>query len=289
MNEIMIARSMVVRPLVIIALAALFLNSTIHANVSVHDSSFVSREYQKYVRSPSVSEEFWNSLEPYFLPEIHPVKAILDEIFSKSRVLKSKQSMKKAGFDLLKHPQREMIIARHPKLSGYLVKVYLDKNEIKEYNWWKRRIDGVLQIQGCIDRHQYNSMIKTPKKWIYPLPPDPAPKESDKVFPKYFILVVEDMNILTRKQNLDAYKTQMTPQLLEAIYVILTENALADSIFAPNIPFCHDGKIAVLDTEHFNKFKDPLKLWKLARYLSPEMHALWDQIIQRYEFKPIDP
>lgn len=156
--------------------------------------------HYKYVQNPYVNEELWQSLQTYFLPETHPAKAALDEIFSEHRVLKSKDAMKKASFDILKHPQRDMIIARHPKLKGYLVKAYLDNKNIKEYEWWKKRIDGVRMVQNCIDRHHYNAMFKTPKKWIYPLPPEPSPKSSEGITRKDFILVVEDMNILNRKK-----------------------------------------------------------------------------------------
>lgn len=233
----------------------------------------------KYIKNPYVSEEIWNELQPYFLPENHPAKTVLDRIF-KHRILESRTAMRKAGFGILRHPQNEMIIAKHPRLKGYLIKAYLDNKEIKEYYWWKRRIDGVRQVQNCIDRHRYNSIMKTPKKWVYPLPPEPSPK-SENVSRKNFILIVEDMHILTRKKNRSAYKKKMTPALLHALYIVLTENLLIDSIYASNIPFCHDGKIAFLDTEHFNNDKRPFELWKIAQYLSPDMHAYWDQLIHQ--------
>lgn len=239
----------------------------------------------KYAKNPHVSDELWLSLESYFLPDIHPAREVLDRLFSKHRLLKSKAALKKAGFDVFKHPQRDLIIARHPEMKGYLIKAYLDNKQTKEYEWWRKRIEGARMVQNCIDRHGFNSMFKTPRKWIYPVPAEPSPNSSHEDTRKNFILVVEDMNILKRKKNLKAYKKNMTPELLQGIYIVLTENGLTDSIFAPNIPFCHDGKIAVLDTEHYNKMDKELKLWKLAKYLSPEMHALWDQIILNYHPK----
>lgn len=244
-----------------------------------------SNPHYKYVQSPYVSEELWNELKPYFLPENHPKKKVLDAIFSKKRLLLSRKFMKHAGFDVLKHPQRDIVVAKHPELKGYLVKAYLDNKKIDEWKWWKKRIDGVRQVQECIDRYNFNAIMKTPKKWIYPLPSEPSPPDFPGIKRKNFILVVEDMNILSRKENLQAYRNNMTTPLLDALFIVLTENLLVDSIYAPNIPFCRDGKIAFLDTEHFNNTTRPMKLMKMMRYLNPEMRSYWKKLVP--EFNPV--
>lgn len=236
----------------------------------------------KYVQNPYVDEALWNELQPYFLPENHPVKIALDSVFSKKRLLLSRKSMKDAGFNILRHPQRDIVIARHPRIKDYLVKAYLDNKKIDEWKWWKKRIDGVRQVQECIDRYNFNGMMKTPKKWIYPLPSEPSPPNAPGIKRKNFILVVEDMNILSKKENLKAFKNHMTIPLLNALFIVLTENLLVDSIYAPNIPFCRDGKIAILDTEHFNNITRPMKLWKMMRYLNPEMRAYWKELVPQF-------
>lgn len=233
----------------------------------------------RYVRNPYVNQTLWDELKPYFLPENHPAKKPLDAIFSKKRILSSRKAMKHAGFDVFKHPQRDIVIARHPEIRGYIIKAYLDNKQIDEWAWWKKRIDGVRQVQECIDRNHFGNMMKTPKKWIYPLPSEPSPPGSLSSRRKNFILIAEDMFILPKKENLRAYKEFMTPLLLNAIFIVLTENLLVDSIFIPNIPFSYDGKIAVLDTEHFNNVNRPMKLWKMLRYLSPEMRAYWRELV----------
>lgn len=233
----------------------------------------------RYARNPYVSEALWKELEPYFLPEDHPAKLALDNIFSKKRLLLSKKALQHAGFDVLKHRQRDIVIAWHPSIKGYLIKAYLDNKKIDEWKWWKNRIDGVRQVQACIDRYNFNSIMKTPKKWIYPLPSEPSPPDFPGVRRKNFILVVEDMYTLTKKENKNAYKHTMTASTLDALYIVLTENLLVDSIFPPNIPFCRDGKIAFLDTEHFNNTERPMKLWKMYNYLSSDMRAHWQKLL----------
>lgn len=281
----------------IFLLTAIFSFSYIHTYENLHDkeieNDWVSQEdplyhpLSKYIRNTCVDESLWIELQPYFLPENHPIKATLDAIFSKNRVLLSKKTMRHAGFSVLKHPQRDIAIARHPDLKGYLVKAYLDNKKIDEWRWWKKRIDGARQIQECIDHYNFNALMKTPKKWIYPLPVEPSLPNLPGVKRKNFILVVEDMNILSRKENLNAYKHHMTPATLEALFIVLTENLLVDSIFPPNIPFCVDGKIAFLDTEHFNNTNRPMKLWKMFSYLSPEMREYWKLLIP--QFHPATP
>jgi len=233
----------------------------------------------KYVQNPYVSEEIWSSISPYFLPENFPQKEALDKIFSKRRVLSSASSMKKADFVLLTNPKKNIVVARHPKLKGYLVKAYLDDDKAQEWVWLRRRVEGARVIQESIENHGYQGIMKTPKKWIYPLPPDPKPKSGHSG--KNFVLIVEEIDILNDHKNRKAYRTRMTPPLLDALYTILMENRLIDSIYAKNVPFCKDGRLAFVDTEHFNDTTREVPISRVAQYLSKEMHAYWEQLIQQ--------
>lgn len=231
-----------------------------------------------YVRNPYVSDEIWNMMAPYFLPANKPEKAILDKIFSKRRVLASLKEMEKADFILITNPKDKIIVARHPKLKGYLVKVYLDPMETYEWVWWKKRIDGVNVIQKSINKHGYQNIMKTPKKWVYPLPAEPSPASGN--FRKNFILVVEAIDILDHDDNRKAYKKKMNPQLLNSLYTVIMENKLIDSVYCDNTPFCTDGRLAFIDTEHAQDCTRPVPIWTLAQYLSKPMYAYWEQLIQ---------
>lgn len=230
----------------------------------------------KYVQNALVSEEVWQQIHPFLLPDNHPIKKSLDQIFRQSRVLESTSMMKLAGFDLITHTQNSMKIASHPRLKGYLIKAYLDSENVQEWLLWKRRIEGAQVIQKSIDQHGFGAIMKVPKKWIYPLPPKPKSKAAH---PRQFILVVEDMRLLSNKKNLAAYKKKITPEKLDALYILFTENLLIDSVFADNVPFSKDDKIAFIDTEHFNDTTQPLRLYRFAQYLSPQMHAYWEALL----------
>lgn len=232
-----------------------------------------------YVRNPHVSDEVWNMMQPYFLPANMPEKAILDTIFKKRRVLRSTSEMGKAGFILITNPKDKIIVAKHPKLKGYLVKVYLDSHNTSEWIWWKKRVEGVRVIQASINKHGYQSIMKTPKKWVYPLPAEPSPESPDS-FRKNFILVVEAMDILDSDRNRSAYKKKMTPAILDPLYTVIMENLLIDSVYCDNTPFCEDGRLAFIDTEHSQDRTRPVPIWTVAQYLSKSMYAYWEQLVQ---------
>lgn len=231
-----------------------------------------------YIRNTQVSDAIWNQLSPYFLPEHFPEKAALDHIFSNRRVLSSIHSMRKSGFILLTHPKDKIVVAKHPYLKGYLIKAYTDKMDFSDCYWWKKRIDGIRVIQEKIIACGYEGIMKTPKKWIYPLPEYPHPKEGAP-YPKHFILIVEEMDILNFKQNRKAYRTKMTPEILNAFYIMLMDLKLLDSVYADNTPFCRDGRLAFVDSEHSLDTTRPVPITLVAQYLSSEMYAYWEQLV----------
>lgn len=233
-----------------------------------------------YEKSPYVGNFAWEKLQPYLLPENHPAKSALDLIFVKNRPTASHDAMKKAGFKFkMPRGSQRATVAKHSKLKNYLIKTYLDtqNTEYKEWKAWIGRIEGAKLIQASIDKHKYTHLMKTPRKWIYPLPPTPLVEGSP--FRKNFILVVENMRILHYEENKLKYYHAVDAETLDALYVILTENRLIDSTYLDNIPFSKDGRIAFIDTEHYNNHERPLKLHRMTKYFSPEMQDYWRQLI----------
>jgi hypothetical protein len=231
----------------------------------------------QYVRNPYVSEEIWNAVSPYFFPEHLPEKAALDHIFSQRRVLTSIKSMYKSGFNVITDSKHKIVVATHPYLKGYIIKAYTDQSDVPEWFWLTKRITGALAIQDKIIQEGYEGIMKVPKKWLYPLPAEPAPVKGSP-YRKNFILIVEEMDILDMKRNRKAYKKKMTTQILDAFYVMLTDLQLIDSVYADNTSFCKDGKLAFIDTEHSLTESIPVPLPTVAQYLSPEMIAYWQHL-----------
>jgi len=234
-----------------------------------------------YQRSPHVSEKVWDKVQPYLLPLNHPVKPELDRIFSEYRATSSHSAMTNAGFSFkLPRGDRRVTVAKHREIKGHLLKTYLDTQNVKQKEWkiWIHRIKGAKCIQASIERHRYKHIMKTPKKWIYPLPPTPL--EGEGHFRQNFVLVVENMRILSTEKNKNKYYKALNKEKLDALYVLITENLLIDSVYIDNIPFCKDGKIAFIDTEHYLTKERPLKLHRMAKHFSPTMQDYWKKVLE---------
>jgi hypothetical protein len=120
--------------------------------------------------------------------------------------------------------------------------------DVMDWAKFKLRIRGARAIQVAINSHGYANLLKTPKKWIYPLPVEPAPAAGS--FRQNFILVYEDMNAISVSKNKAKWKSAaMTRKLFKAIYEVVKEVGLIDCVYAFNMPFSTDGRVAFVDTE----------------------------------------
>lgn len=229
-----------------------------------------------YNRPAHVDPLVWNSMAPYFLPEDHPIKPKLDKLFSASRLVRNSKKLKKAGFKTPDpRPHSRTIVSRHPKLKGYWVKLYTDdQTDITDWVELRRRILGAHYTRESIERHSYQRIFKVPDKWIYPLPESPGVTGGSSR--KNFILLAKDMRCLKKKENYRRW-LMITPELLKAVHVVLHEAGLSDSVFAFNMPFGKDGRIAFIDTQHYHEW--PVPFTKLCRYLSPVTRERWREYV----------
>ncbi|MEC7840082.1 MAG: hypothetical protein VX777_08595 [Chlamydiota bacterium] len=231
-------------------------------------------------RPEHVSENIWNSILPHLISESHPMKKTLDEIFhSNTRVVFNSKSLKKAGFKNTKPGKWSgTIVATHKKLKGYLVKMYTDDQ--KGYIDWAKFIDrvkGAKSIKKAIEKNGWNNIFKVPNKWIYPLPESPAPPIGYSR--KNFVLLVEDMDLLPKNVNLRMWRgAPMKKTMLNAIFLLLKEEGLRDSVYAFNLPFSKDKKIALVDTEYHHIW--PVHYLSLLQYLSPSNREYWKQLVK---------
>ncbi|MFA6915686.1 MAG: hypothetical protein WC222_04760 [Parachlamydiales bacterium] len=218
-----------------------------------------------YQRPEGISPELWDELSPYFLPQDHPSKSTLDTIFTSSKPLSDPASLKKIGLILSKPRKSGMYVASHKKLKEHKLKIFLHSHPAPE--WWsfRRRIEGANLIRDAIIAHEYGERFKVPQKWLYPLPPTEIQTEGVQ---KHFVLVVEDMHISAKLSNGNYYRNSIRRGTLFALYTLVQENLLIDSIHIDNIPRCMDGKIAFVDTEHYMVEDTPIKWFRLQENLS---------------------
>ena len=233
-----------------------------------------------YIKPDWVSEGLWEELKPDLLPFDHPIKPALDKIFKSHRVTESAASFMGAGFVFHEREGRRRVIARHLKLPGYLVKTYLDthRTHMEDGLIWRNRINGARQLQACIDKHNYNHLMKVPKKWLYPIP---CNNPSRSPYPKGYALIVEDAKTLSHLANYRKYANEITKEQVKAIYVMLYENHAFDCVHVFNIPFCKDGKIAWIDTEGLNAYHHPISYWKMTEKLPKELRPYWEKLYKQ--------
>lgn len=228
---------------------------------------------------PEVSEEIWAQVRPYMLPENHPAWPKLHRIFCNSRATLSPEEFKRAGFRRWRPGRWSRVAASsHPECQEYFIKAYCDTELGILYDWkkWIHRIKGAQAIRQCIKDNDLQANFKVPHKWIYPLPKRPAPPNSSRYLRKNFVLVCENMRIQEHSKNEKMYKKKMTRKLMNGLYCILQTCGLYDSVYVFNIPFCKDGRIAVIDTEYHHKW--PVPFQKLNKSFSKDLQSYWEKI-----------
>ena len=241
-------------------------------------------KYLATAPNAKVTDQAWQEVLPFLLPEESEIKEKLDALFNDSRAILNSSSLKMAGFTTSRPQEFSLIVVtKHPSFPGYIFKIYLDNEKQKPDNkaqyYFLRRVKGACAIQKCIDENQLDAFFKVPKKWIYPLPAFEG--QVKKYSHKNFILVVEDMEILSTKANIKAWKSSMvTKELLVGLHRITTEVGLVDCAKIDNIPFSKDGRVAFVDTESFGFPKVPL--YRLKEVIPSHMRSFWSKLIKAH-------
>lgn len=236
-------------------------------------------DFFAFVRHPHIEEDVWAKVEPYLLPENHPAKATLDRIFnSQVRVTSTEGSLKTAGFTHTK-PRRhsKCVVTRHPLLSDYIVKLFLDKQTGKnDSHQFVRRAYGARTMQEAIDKFNYGHLFKVPQKYIYPLPPEPTPRHHANR--KNFIMIAKDMHLVSKAKNIMMWQNDnvMNKERLKALYTLLKDQGFVDLI-RNNIPFTRDGRMAFIDTEYNHIF--PVPFGKLLYSFGPLGRGTWHELM----------
>ncbi|KIC76307.1 hypothetical protein DB41_GK00210 [Neochlamydia sp. TUME1] len=232
--------------------------------------------------NPLVNNKIKKELAPYLLPANSKITAIADQIFQTSRVTFNSQTLTEAGFNILyKQPRSFIIVAKHPSLPDYLIKLYFDtelriKRNVPGWKWFARRCAGANLVRKVILKKNIQ-YFTVPQKYIYVLPSFHAPAKAAGVDPKVAILIVQDMQLVPKEQNYLAWRSKVTPEILNELYIIISR-ANGSSYRPDNIPYTLSGKFAFIDTEY--PFRDP-DFKSIRPYLSAEMCQYWDQLVKQ--------
>jgi len=210
----------------------------------------------------SLTEASEEEIQSYQLVSDHPMWDRLEKIFSQENVLETKERFFEAGFQTLHKQPSGMYVAKHPRLSGYLVKLYLDDHpQAGQVQWMIDRCKGAQNIRNLIVKKKLKHFT-VPKKWIY------YPESSSP------ILVVEDMQIVSQEKSKTAWKAAGKIELKE-LYTLL-KNGFGSCYLKQNIPYTKSGKFACVDTAYpYRQFQ----YWQAKKYFSLQMQQYWDELV----------
>ncbi|MBA3815649.1 MAG: hypothetical protein H0X29_03850 [Parachlamydiaceae bacterium] len=244
----------------------------------------LSTYYEDFENDPHITQKEKDSVRPYLLPTHDPIKIILDSIFLHTRPLHNAETFAEAGFfSKFIQPRSFIRVASHYQIPGYLFKVYLDseirvKRNTPGWVWFTRRAKNSRVIGEFIKSKKIKNFI-VPKKWIYPTPLNDRSEIplNDMYTIKNEILVVEDMELVSKEENKLAWKTKITARHLDEFLAII-QHAGGSSYRADNVAYTKSGKFAFIDTEYITKNPN---LKSIIPYLSPKMVVYWKKIIKK--------
>ncbi len=229
--------------------------------------------------NPLITEHISQAIHPFLLSLDHPKRQVLDSIF-KNRITQNKHTFNRGGFQTIASGSRSFIlVAKHPKLRGYLIKCFLDSEKRKKFDresweWLVHRCKGAHKIKKII-QNQNIHYFEVAEKWIYCLP-NPNKFAGQKNQRHVAALLVTDMHLVSQKKNLSAWAHKITPNHLNELFKIIVR-AKGSSYRPDNIALTKDGKFAFIDTEYPSAGPD---FMSIRPFLSSKMRLYWDSLIR---------
>lgn len=234
--------------------------------------SFLSEEMKLYwdtlikaeKKSPSLDLSVKRKIAKYQLPENHNLRKTLSSLIN-AKTLKNRKNLELAGFTIVHERKGGIYVVSHPKMSGFLLKLYLNTSQMKNEEVLRRltdRCEGAENIRNLIEERKMQHFT-VPEKWIFSLPDNNA------------VLVVTNMNIVSTTETKDAWKNIVTHEHIDELFSIISAG-YASSHLPRNIPYTRNGKFTCLDTEQPKRTPNYIII---GAYLSPEMAIYWDKLV----------
>lgn len=232
----------------------------------------LSVKHPKFDSNSSISKKIRVKIAPFLMPSNHPIKAVLDKIFSTAHVTNNVDTLKEAGFKILRVKDSSFIVvAKHPEAKGYIFKIYpQSENRTRlgkpSWKWLVNRCVGATNIKKLIKKKKIKHFT-VPDKWLYPLPPGSQ---------NPVILVATDMHLVGLQKCKVAWLSVGCEQLDE-LYIILSHGC-GSNYLTHNVPYTKEGKFAFIDTEYP---KRKINLAKVKLFINPELHSYWDKLVKK--------
>jgi hypothetical protein len=213
----------------------------------------------------------------------NPASSDLGALFRNPNMFESADDWADEGFEILRASLNKITVASHPSVPWYLFKKYVSsgkRDEEDQLDNYQKRLEGALQLRRLIDDKNLKHVV-VPRKWLRTLPEEFGSRREPA-----HILVVERLDLLDADESKRAYQ-RIDESILRDLCVALYAFRGLDSTIK-NLPFTADGKIAFIDTEHWNRHGNRKNHHQRPRlkYLSAHLslshvrlaNAMWDQL-----------
>jgi len=210
------------------------------------------------------------------MPFDDPAALDLVSLFRDARMFESRASWAAAGFEVLNRQNNgKIMVARHPSARGLLFKKYVDEiSQDDQRRNYERRLEGAGRLRSYVANHGLSHVV-VPRKWIVELPRAVSRKEPSHV------LVVEQIDLLDEEQTRAAYQQIELPVLRDLCTVLFHFRGMDSN--GKNLPFTVDGRIALVDTEHWDRSTRKDYLHQVGEYLSRRSRAAAEAMLDQLE------
>jgi len=177
-----------------------------------------------------------------------------------------------AGFQVSNRSSNgKIMVASHPSVRGLLFKKYTsDVSSRTQRENYECRLKGSRRLRDFISGRGLSRVV-VPCKWILELP-----RELSRRGP---ILLVEQLDLLENEQTVAAYQN-IEVELLKELCTVLFAFRGMDSN-AKNLPFLVDGRIGLVDTEHWDRGTSRDYLHHVGEHMSAERRKIAKKIFQQ--------
>ena len=209
----------------------------------------------------------------------------LGALFRDPNMFESADDWSDAGFEILRASDNKITVASHASVPGYLFKKYVSSGKREspddQLRNYETRLEGSRRLRALIDDKRLRN-VAAPRKWLRTLPPEFWSRGQQT-----HILVVDRLNLLDDDESERAYE-RIEEGVLRDLCVALFAFRGLDST-TQNLPFTTDGRVAFIDTEHWNRHGDREKsrqrpwLKYISEHLSSSRRrfadAMWSTLI----------
>lgn len=204
------------------------------------------------------------------------------DLFQDPGMFDSSDDWADEGFRLLRASDNKICVASHRSVDGYLFKKYVAsgkreslKDQLQNY---QARLEGARRLRSLIDEKDLRH-VAVPRKWLRELPSDFGSRKQPS-----HVLVVERLDILDDDETARAYG-RIDDEVLRDLCVVLHAFRGLDSSLK-NVPFTSDGRVAFIDTEHWERHNDNRDKRRFLKYLGDHLSSdsfklarkMWDQL-----------